>query len=53
MSCKWCESDLCTYCLAVEIHECVNIKQMKEYILKKLEEDLNKQKTISPKVLKI
>lgn len=53
MSCKWCLGSLCTTCLAVEIHECANIEQMKEHNLKKLEEDLNKNKTVSLKVIKI
>lgn len=53
ISCKWCVNDLCSSCLVVEIHKCKNISEMKEYNLKKLEQELIKHKTVTPKVIKI
>lgn len=53
LNCKWCLLDCCTKCVSFEVHECKGLDAMKEHNLKKLEEELHKNKTESVKLIKI
>lgn len=50
MKCKWCELFVCTKCIQVEVHDCVQLEkciQSKTYTLNKMITD---QRVVSVKV---
>lgn len=49
--CKWCNHDLCTSCILVETHKCINIDNCTSSAKLNLENKLLSEKTKKPSVM--